>query len=99
MAVSTIQKQPIVISGTKVITVNNTSYAAVLTAAEINAQAGTNLSGSLGNHVSAIVCNGDWNTRAVSVRDTMIQYGSVLVHFGEAFTGDIRVNYIVSIFA
>lgn len=98
MAANVIRKQPITISGTKVITVNNTFYATILTTAEINAQAGTNLSGLIGNHVSAIACNGDWNTRAVSVRDTMIQYGSVLVHFGETFTGDIRVNYIVSIF-
>lgn len=99
MAANVIRKQPIIISGTKVINVQNVSYATVLTADEINAKAGTNLSGSLGDHISATVCNGDWNARSVSVRDTMLQYGSVLVHFGEAFTGNIRVNYIVSIFA
>lgn len=99
MAKSTVRKQPITISGTKVIAVNNVSYATVLTTDEINAKAGTNLSGSLGDHISATVCNGDWNARSVSVRDTMLQYGSVLVHFGEAFTGNIRLNYIVSIFA
>lgn len=99
MAVSMIQRRPITIAGTKVINVQGTNYATVLTTDEINAKAGTNLSGSLGNHISATVCNGDWNARSVSVRDTMLQYGSVLVHFGEAFTGNMRVNYIVSIFA
>lgn len=98
MAANVIRKQPITISGTKVITVNNASYATVLKTNEINAQAGTNITDSLGGHLSATVCNGDWNLMGVSVIDTMLQYGSVLVHFGEAFTGDIRLNYIVSIF-
>lgn len=99
MAVSMIQRRPITISGSKVITVEGTNYATVLTTGEINAQAGTNITGSLGERLSATVCNGDWNLRSTIVRDTMLQYGSVLVHFGEAFTGVIRVNYIVSIFA
>ena len=99
MAVSMIRRHPITISGSKVITVNNANYAVVLTSAEINQQAGTNITGSLGGRLSATVCNGDWNLRSIRVIDTMLQYGSVLVHFGETFTGDIRVNYIVSIFA
>lgn len=84
----------IVIQHTKVMTLTNQDYAALLTRSEIATLLGYDPAGGL-NDVSVYAYNADWNAYQFKITSIIRQDSTIYGFFDQAVTHNVRINFII----